>query len=113
MELQQAKDQLEFDTFVLLVGIYRREYKGFFPFIEELYTAYLMEWEKENVDFLHTNKETFDLEDEDFINIEQRFDEFGIHRPSIELVGRWLDALTLSYIDNEGRIFNSAVVNVW
>lgn len=113
MDIKLAEKGMDRDQIELLVTVYRKEFDNSFPNIERLYKAFRYVWEEDSTEFLFANKDAFELEESDFVNIEERLEDFDLKVPSFEDIHRWLDVMKLTYMTETGEVIHSPVVSVW
>lgn len=113
MDIELAVKGMNRDQVELLANIYCREFESHPPTIDHLYKVFRNVWEEDSVEFLFVNKDAFKLEDNDFVNIDERLEDFDLKVPSFEDIHRWLDVMKLTYLTEKGEVIHSPVVSVW
>lgn len=97
----------------LLRMIYENDTGDGVPDLLCLYKEFQNDWIKMTSEFLMTNKDAWELADEELTDVEERLDNLGFHCPTIEQIQEVLLLDEMSHRTADGSFSKMAVKAVW
>lgn len=83
------------------------------PQLDSLYDEFKRSWFSNTVEYLHTNKDAWELSDDDLLGVEVRLQEIGFVCPTYEQIQQIMDVDQISYREHDGSYLRMAVTGVW
>lgn len=97
----------------LLHMIYENSEGDGVPDLLSLYREFQSDWVKMTTEFLMTNKDAWELADEELTDLEERLNNLGFHCPTIEQIQEVLLVDEIGHMTVDGSYTKMAVKGVW